>query len=256
MVPIWILLAAVAWLGLIALSRWVIVNPRGGEGGVDAGLLLLFIRVYAKLVHRVRYDGLAYVRAVEDERPLIVVCNHTAGVDPILVQNATRRFEPRWMMASDMRVAVLEPFWRYTQIIDVARFQGDPGSARAALKHLKSGGVLGIFPEGGIERPARMLLPFMPGVGLLIARSKARVLPVLIEGTPQIDPAFAAIWTPSRSRVRFMTPIDYAAEGLPAADIAADLQQRYEHWTGWAVNTRRTDGVGAPRAAPAPVSAS
>ncbi|MEM8756700.1 MAG: lysophospholipid acyltransferase family protein [Planctomycetota bacterium] len=246
--PTWILIAfaaALAWLGFAALARWVMVNPRGQEA--DAGLMLAFIRCYSRVLHRVEYEGLEHVRAVETTRPLIVVANHTAGIDPVLIQNATRRFEPRWMMADDMRVALLEPFWNWVRIIDVARYQKDSASARVALKHLKAGGVLGIFPEGGIERPARQLLPFQPGVGLLIKKSGALVLPAIIEDTPQIDPAFASIWTPSRSRVRFMEPVDYASTGLGAADIAADLQQRYEDWTGWPINRDRADGVETPQ---------
>ena len=218
------------------------VNPRDDA---DAGLLLLFIRLYSRVMHRVRYEGLANVRAVEQRRPMIVIANHTAGVDPLLIQNATRVFEPRWMMAADMRVPQLEPFWRWTRIIDVDRYESDARSARVAMAHLKQGGVLGIFPEGGIERPSRSLLPFLPGVGLLIKRSGATVLPVIIEGTPQVDPAFAALWHRSRSVVRFMEPIGYADRGLSASAIVADLQARYEAWTGWPVNTHRSDGVGA-----------
>lgn len=234
-------LVVVVWVAVAWLSRWVMVNPRDD---VDAGLVLLGMRVYCRLVHRVRYSGLGHLAAVETRRPLIVVSNHTAGVDPLLIQNATRLLEPRWMMAADMRIPVLEPFWNWAGIIDVARYSADPKSARVALSHLKAGGVLGIFPEGGIERPPRSILPFLPGVGLLIRRSGATVLPVIIEGTPQVDPAFAALWHPSRSTVRFEEPIDYADAGMSAAQIVADLQARYEAWTGWPTNAARADGVG------------
>ena len=238
--PAILVLALPAWLAVAWLSRWVMINPRDD---VDAGLMLLLMRVYCRVLHRVRYEGLEHVRAAESVRPLIVVVNHTAGIDPLLVQNATRLFEPRWMMASDMRIPVLEPFWRWARIIDVARFEGDASSARTALRHLKSGGVLGIFPEGGIERPAQQLLPFMPGVGLLIKKSGARVLPAIVDNTPQVDPAFASLWTPSRSRVRFEASIDYAQTDLSVSEIASDLQARYEAWTGWPINTHRQDGV-------------
>lgn len=104
--------------------------------------------------------------------------------------------------------------------------------------------VLGIFPEGGIERPENQLLPFLPGVGLLIKRSKALVLPALIDGTPRVDPAFAALWHTSTSRVRFGEPIDYDQTDLKPAEILDDLQQRYLDWSGWPLNEHRTDGVG------------
>jgi 1-acyl-sn-glycerol-3-phosphate acyltransferase len=252
------------WLGWACLCDWVLGSPRAEQSGpkprrpipgqdwadvLIAGSILVLFRVYFRCFHRVRYEGLEHLRRAEghvldSSRPVIVIANHTAGIDPLLVQNMTRRFEPRWMMARDMRVPALEPLWRWSRIIDVERRDSDSVSAREALRHLAQGGVLGLFPEGGIERPPRRLLPFQPGIGLLIKRSGAVVLPVIIEGTPAVDPAFASLWHPSRPRVRYMPLQDYAGTPLKPAEIAADLQRRYLEWTGWPLNEHRTDGVG------------
>ncbi len=249
---LWLSILVVAWLVWAAVARLVLAGPRRDPYDLIDGALMAFLAVYLRAVHRVRHEGTPHLRAAEaahtQGRPIIVVANHTAGIDPLLVQLATRRFEIRWMMASDMRIPALEPLWAWARIIDVERYSGDPASARAALRHLargtSQGRALGIFPEGGIERPTEHLLPFLPGVGLLVRRSGALVLPVLIDGTPQVDPAFASLWHPSRSRVRFGEPIDYAHTDLKPAEIVADLQQRYLDWSGWPLNEHRTDGVG------------
>lgn len=259
MSPTWLLILIPAWLALAALARVVTAGPRRDPYDLVDGTIMAFLSVYLRLVHRVRHEHAQHVRAAEAAleagRPIIVLANHTAGTDPLLVQLATWRFEIRWMMAADMRIGLLEPLWKWCRIIDVERYSGDATSARAALRHLADGPthdrVLGIFPEGGIERPAQQLLPFLPGVGLLIKRSKALVLPVLIDGTPRVDPAFAALWHPSNSRVRFGEPIDYATTDLKPAEIVTDLQRRYLDWSGWPLNEHRTDGVGggsAPQA--------
>src|SRR5690606_15597843 len=112
-----------------------------------------------------------------DAGPLIVVANHTAGVDPILT-SAACPFQIRWIMAQDMRLPWLNWFWRWQRVIFVSRTGRDRGSVREALAHLKDGGVIGIFPEGGLERPPRQILPFRRGVGLLIAKAGVPVLPV------------------------------------------------------------------------------
>lgn len=228
-----VFLSAVAILSLIGLgflSRALCDNPRNDP---TTGIVSAALRVYLRLVHRVRYEGLALIPP--PGQPTLFVCNHTAGIDPMLVHLASGH-DIRWMMARDMRAPLLEPFWEWMRIIDVDRLAGDPAAAREALRHLASGGSVGIFPEGGLERPARQLLPFAPGVGLLIKKSRAIVVPVVIEGTPQVDPAFASLWHPSRSTARFHEPIDYSDTGLSVKDITSDLFERFRKWTNWPVN--------------------
>jgi 1-acyl-sn-glycerol-3-phosphate acyltransferase len=190
--------------------------------------------------------GLAYVRGVHDLQveiedgalddlggPMIVVCNHTAGVDPIVVSMSVPT-RIRWMMADDMRLPWMQWFWDWVGVIFIARNRHGRTGLRHARKHLAEGGVIGIFPEGRIERPAKRLLPFAPGIGVLVQRSGARVLPVIVEGTPtHAKNAWESLWMRSTTRVRVMRPIDYKDSGKGNAEIAKDLHERYERWTGW-----------------------
>ena len=223
-------IAALMSFGLLA--RWMTFLPRGDHA--EAGLIYRLFQLLAFRLHGLRARGLEHVPQQRDGvGPLIVVCNHTAGIDPVLVQ-ALCRFEVRWMMAEDMRTPALEWLWELGEVIFVDRQNGGGGvSTREALRHLKAGGVIGIFPEGNLERPPRTLLPFMKGVGLLVKRSGAPVLPAVIDGTPQVDPAWASIYRPSRSRVRFLAPVRYADSGLGAAEITEDLERRFLDATGW-----------------------
>lgn len=223
--------AALALLGLLA--RWLEDNPLGT---LEAGVCYHAARVYAACVHSLRIRGRDRIPISRDNAgPLIIVCNHTAGIDPVLVQTACR-FPIRWIMAEDMRHPALEWFWRQWRVIFVNRSQRDGGGLREATRHLKAGGVVGIFPEGGLERPPGQLLRFQGGVGLLIRRSKASVLAVTIDGTPQFDPAWASLWHTSRSIVHFRETIDYSDSGLDAAGISGDLEARFMRWLGWPMN--------------------
>jgi 1-acyl-sn-glycerol-3-phosphate acyltransferase len=71
---------------------------------------------------------------------------------------------------------------------------------------------------------------------VIIHRTGAPVLPVVIDGTPQVDPAWDSLIHPSRSRLRFMAPIDYRSSGLSPEAIALDLRRRFVDWTGWPTN--------------------
>lgn len=245
-------LAVLAGLG--ALGRKIFQNPRGD---FEMGFAFLVAGVYARLVHRVRVRGEANISAAargigageggadggrpdrdgwggEGPGPLIVACNHTAGVDPVLVQ-VQCPFMIRWLMASNMRVPWLDWFWDWVGVLFVDR-NGGSASLRVALRHLRAGGVVGIFPEGGIERPPQQIMPFHTGVGMLVKRSGARVLPVTIDGTPQVDPAWSSLWRPSTAVVHFHEPIEYGSTEMSAEEIADDLRRRFQIYTGWEFN--------------------
>lgn len=241
----WGMLVAGAWLAWALFAQWILRGSVRGPDDVSTGLVARGIQLYVRAVHHLRIEGREHVPATADASPLILIANHTAGIDPLVIQ-AGIPFDPRWMMGSDMMVPGLNWMWDLARIIPVERFGGgDPASLRVALKHLKGGGVVGVFPEGTLERPPRHILPFQPGVGLLIRRSGARVLPIVIDGTPQVDPAWASLWRTSRTVVRFLPVIDYSKTSLDAQAIAEDLRARFIAATGWPTSEllpKRTDG--------------
>ncbi len=204
--------------------------------GPVTGMIYLLGRQYTKSVHQLRvYEDPG---ALDDlAGPIIVVCNHTAGVDPLLV-SLSLPSRVRWLMADDMRLPWLDWFWNWQGIIFIARNRHGRTGLRKARKHLHDGGIIGIFPEGRIERPAEHLLPFASGVGVLVRRTGARVLPVVIQGTPQVEPAWNALWTTSNSSVHYHTPIDYTDTDLTAAEISQDIQSRFQEWTGWPLTSK------------------
>lgn len=225
------------------VARWIDrENPREEP---MAGFAYLFMRVYSRVVHRLRVEGRENIPAGAGGRrghgPVVLVANHTAGVDPVLIQAAVP-FEVRFLMARDMQPAALRELWEWVGVIPVNRDGPDAKAARAAIRWLKeggldgTGGVIGIFPEGGIERPRHRVLPFLAGIGLLVLKGRARVLPVVIDGTPYTATAWGSLVRRSRSRVRFLPMIDYAAEGVGAAEIADDLRRRIMDATGWPGN--------------------
>lgn len=228
-----LLLIPIAVLTLAFAVSWVLAASTRDD--ILTGVVVRVMQVYSKLVHRLRVEGRSRIPKSKTPGPLIVIANHTAGVDPVLIQSVCP-FEIRWLMAQDMKVSWLNQIWDWSRIIFIDRSaKGGAAGIRQAVSHVQSGGVIGIFPEGRIERPTRTLFPFFPGVGVLIARTGARVLPIIIDDAPQVDPAWASLWTPSTANIRVMPIIDYTSDGGRQSPrvIVNDLQQRFLDWTGW-----------------------
>jgi 1-acyl-sn-glycerol-3-phosphate acyltransferase len=112
----------------------------------------------------------------------ILVCNHTSGLDPVLIQAACPRLVT-WMMAKEYYdIAAMRWGFEAIEAIPVERSGNDVAATRAALRALHAGRIIGIFPEGRIE-PTRELLPFQTGVAMLAHRGKAPVYPAHIDGS-------------------------------------------------------------------------
>ncbi len=222
-----VIILVIAWLIWVPLALAILRNPRQD---VLTGILYHSTRLYCLYFQRAKATGQENVPNSRTPGPLIVIANHTAGVDPILVQ-AFMPFEPRWMMGRDMMAPGLNPLWEFLGIIGVSRDGSDMTSAKEAIKHLKAGGVVGIFPEGGIETPAKTLRPFMPGIGLIIARSGAPVLPAFIQGTPDSPTTFGSFSMRGNAHVTFGKPMTF--KGKSAREVTKEIEAWYANISGW-----------------------
>jgi 1-acyl-sn-glycerol-3-phosphate acyltransferase len=119
--------------------------------------------------------------------PLIMVGNHFSFVDPAafisiapwpmdFIGGAVTPHAPKI-------VQFIPKLWGY---LPVYRGTGSTYALKEADRILKSGGVVGIFPEGGSW--AQVLRPARPGAALLTATAGAPILPVGLTGFPKIFP--------------------------------------------------------------------
>lgn len=114
--------------------------------------------------------------------PGILVCNHTSGLDPMMIQATTPRVIT-WMMAKEFYdMPALNWAFRMLKAIPVSRSGRDTGPTRSAIRTLHEGGLLGVFPEGRIER-TRELMPFQTGVALMAIKTRVPVYPAYLDGT-------------------------------------------------------------------------
>ena len=223
-----------ALLCLVAVG--FVVRARSGErlawDGV-VGCVEAVARPLARFIHRTRWVG--FERFTPPAGGFVVVANHASGLDPPLMQFAAGR-RVRFMMAKEQMHPALGWLWRRLEVLPVTYTPADAGMLREAVRHVKSGGVVGVFPEGAIERPPCTLAPFAEGTGTLVALTKAPVVVLWIHGTPTLGNALLDPFVPRRSpaTVEYLCTVDFAAEGVrePAA-IVARLREAIAKASGW-----------------------
>ena len=156
----------------------------------------------------------------------ILVCNHVSSVDPLLLQSASPQRLIIWMMAKEyMHLPVLSWCFRTLGVIPVDRGGHDASSLRAALRALRDGRILGIFPEGRINEHGDDLLPFHTGAALMAIKAGVPVYPAYQDGTQRGQDMWAACLRRQRAAVAFGPPVQFdrsstSRENLEAATTA------------------------------------
>lgn len=147
------------------------VTARGMDNGRRIGIVLRY------LLYRNRITGIEHV---PPSGPLVVVANHTAFVDGAVIFGVLPR-RVSFLVKSASMTGALGWLLRTSGQHSVQRGPGDRRVLLAALEQVRSGGGVGIFPEG--TRGDGDVKKVFHGAGWLAARSGATVLPIAIRGT-------------------------------------------------------------------------
>lgn len=119
--------------------------------------------------------------------PLLVVANHFSAYDPVpflfLMPWGVEYLGGFQTPNAPRGTAWMARLWGY---LKVHRGTGARDALKAALVILEQGAVVGIFPEG--NSGAQVLRPPRAGVAFLAALSGAPILPVGLDGWPDLFP--------------------------------------------------------------------
>ncbi|MBN1259438.1 MAG: 1-acyl-sn-glycerol-3-phosphate acyltransferase [Anaerolineae bacterium] len=178
------------------------------------------LKVLFGVLTRVEIVGLEHV---PEAGGFILATNHISRLDTPLLGVAC----PRPVTALVAIKYRSSPFFRWflTQVgaIWVRRTDFDREALLKSLDVLKSGGVLGIAPEG-TRSPQASLQPGKPGVAFLAARVGAPIVPVAITGAERMLPDYLRLRRP-RIRVVFGAPFRLPREGkLTPQELAAGTE--------------------------------
>ena len=126
---------------------------------------------------------------IDTSRPLVYAVNHASALDiPVLYVYLPFQFRIAFKKELLAYPIVGWHLKRSGQIcVDQQNPAGSIGSIRSALKSLKAGTPLVIFPEGG-RTPDGEIKPFLPGAFFLAIKAKVDIVPVALIGTFDLLP--------------------------------------------------------------------
>ena len=140
--------------------------------------------------------------------PVILASNHASFMDPPLIGAGIRRRVNYLARNTLFKVPVVGAMMRSWRVVPVDREGGGAAGLKGIWDRLSDGGVILLFPEGTRTDTGR-LRAAKSGVGLVVIKSTAPVVPVRVFGS------FAAYgrhlrWPrPRRLMVKYGHPLDF-----------------------------------------------
>ncbi|TQV77016.1 1-acyl-sn-glycerol-3-phosphate acyltransferase [Aliikangiella marina] len=153
-------------------------NNQADWGHWGTNILDGLIRVYCRRFHR---QGQQTIH-IPDDPHVLLAPNHISGIDPFVLITATRR-PIRFMIAKEeYDKPVLNWMFRAAGCIPVNRDGRVEKAFRSALRAIKAGELVSLFPQGGIHRHDLPREIIKPGIVRLSQLSDCHILPVRILG--------------------------------------------------------------------------
>jgi 1-acyl-sn-glycerol-3-phosphate acyltransferase len=117
-----------------------------------------------------------------EEGPCIIAANHCSNLDPPLVGIACKRAIHYLAKKSLLEWPVLGPIFPELNVIPVDQKNADRSALMGAIRVARNGGAVLIFPEG-TRSPDGNIQPAQPGIGMIVAKTRAPVVPLKIVGS-------------------------------------------------------------------------
>ena len=170
-------------------------------------------RAIAQTFFRYRVIG---AENIIQEGPAILACNHASFLDPPLAGVAGKRAIHYLARKSLLDWPVLGPILPELNVIPVDPKNAERSALMGIIRVIRSGGAALIFPEGTRTRDGN-LQSAQPGIGMIVAKTGAPVVPMRIFGS------FEAF--PRDRKTPRCVPITVVV-GLPLRFKAGDLDGR------------------------------
>jgi len=184
----YLILDPLIWL--YTLSMGVAALP-GGLFDRDGRRLHWFSYAWSWLIMKTIFSPVAVtgLEKIDTSKAHVYASNHASALDiPVLYVNLPFRFRIAFKKELLSYPVVGWQLKRSGQIcIDQQNPSRSVGSIRSALKGLKAGIPLVIFPEGG-RTPDGEIKPFLPGAFFLAIKAQVDIVPIALVGTYELLP--------------------------------------------------------------------
>lgn len=153
----------------------------------------------------------------------ILASNHSSYLDPVAVGVASSR-KLNFLAKQELFSRPLFSWvLRHVGAFPIKRDSADLSALKEALRRIKSGQGLLVFPEASRSVNGISYEP-QPGVGFLASKLSAPVVPAFVQGTEKVLPKYAKMLRFHKIRVYFGRQI-LLERRLPYADIAFRIMQ-------------------------------
>jgi 1-acyl-sn-glycerol-3-phosphate acyltransferase len=189
----------------------------------------------AKLLARMIFS----MRVIHPERmvesgPLLIAVNHSSFFDPPLAGICSRRGVYYLARKTLLKWPFFGPLFPAMNVIPVERDGNDMSALREVIKKVKDGNAVLLFPEG-TRSIGGHLQPARAGIGLVIAKTGAPVLPMRIFGAYEAFPKNARRFQLSQITVVIGEPIYFTEQ-----EISNTSRETYQ-----LLSNRVMDAIGA-----------
>src|SRR6266513_5007039 len=153
-----------------------------------------FANRIAALLMKALFGCVARVHVVRSENAnhdggFLLAANHISHFDPFIISSAIER-KIDWMaMAEFFRFPLLRFLLHAVDAFPAKRDHADRKTIRTAIERLKSGRVIGLFPEGGIRDGPKSILEgarLRPGAATLAHIAGVPIVPCVILGSDRL----------------------------------------------------------------------
>jgi 1-acyl-sn-glycerol-3-phosphate acyltransferase len=157
-----------------------------------------------------------------EEGPAILAMNHQSFLDPPLAAICCYREIHFLARKTLFDVPILGGLLRHLNVIGVDREGSDMSALKSVIRLVRSGGCTIIFPEGTRTRDGS-LQPARGGVGLVVAKTLAPVVPMRVFGAFDAFPRTSKF--PRRAPITIVIgkPLRFAKE-----DVVGDPREAYQ----------------------------
>jgi 1-acyl-sn-glycerol-3-phosphate acyltransferase len=147
---------------------------------------------------------------VPEAGPVILASNHASFLDPPLVGSCLQRGINYLARDTLFRYPGIGWLLRKWDSVPVDREGGGAAGLKAILDRLLAGDGIILFPEGTRTRDGK-LRPARSGIGLVVIKSSAPVVPVRVFGTYEAFGKHVTFPLPYKLTVKFGMPMNFAA---------------------------------------------
>jgi 1-acyl-sn-glycerol-3-phosphate acyltransferase len=165
-------------------------------------------RLFCYRYHRLNVTGIRLPK----EGKAIVVANHISGLDPFLLIASARR-PLRFLIAREQYERFgLTWLFKASGCIPVDREKNPERALRAALRALREGEVLALFPHGKIHLDTDPPRKLKPGALRLAELTDSPLFPARIIGVKGVGKVIRGVLYRSRARIQIYSPLTVEPE--------------------------------------------